>query len=271
MKINANDTKTMVIRRKVKKIHIMHNVSAEVVCNLKMGHIPVIYPHIPIKVHRKGSLAKCELMNFGYNNSLLTIMDITICVRIQDLFSRFTVDQIKVCWFSTPESQAKAMANPKRNLLWTMFKAGYFVQHGDMTSKKQLTHRHGCQPILRLLHQLFVYSSYDNSGTETKRTTCKKSKGKGQLSVDMLNKLRDFSRKLTLFVSQFREEVCSLESASVAYVTCVCTCHCENADRTGISSGLRKDGYHWERDPGCGVDVETLPAEFLQKIRCDRA
>ncbi|KAJ4446503.1 hypothetical protein ANN_13199 [Periplaneta americana] len=29
--------------------------------------------------------------------------------------------------------------------------------------------------------------------------------GKGQLSVDMLNKLRDFSRKLTLFVSQFRE------------------------------------------------------------------
>ncbi|KAJ4449689.1 hypothetical protein ANN_01093 [Periplaneta americana] len=30
--------------------------------------------------------------------------------------------------------------------------------------------------------------------------------GKGQLSVDMLNKLRDFSRKFTLFVSQFREE-----------------------------------------------------------------
>ncbi|KAJ4429552.1 hypothetical protein ANN_21721 [Periplaneta americana] len=28
---------------------------------------------------------------------------------------------------------------------------------------------------------------------------------KGQLIVDMLNKLRDFSRKLTLFVSQFRE------------------------------------------------------------------
>ncbi|KAJ4449497.1 hypothetical protein ANN_00897 [Periplaneta americana] len=30
-------------------------------------------------------------------------------------------------------------------------------------------------------------------------------KGKGELSVDMLNKLRDFSRKLTLFLSQFRE------------------------------------------------------------------
>ncbi|KAJ4431450.1 hypothetical protein ANN_20048 [Periplaneta americana] len=29
--------------------------------------------------------------------------------------------------------------------------------------------------------------------------------GKGQLSVDMLNKLRDFSRKVTLFLSQFRE------------------------------------------------------------------
>ncbi|KAJ4446178.1 hypothetical protein ANN_12871 [Periplaneta americana] len=46
---------------------------------------------------------------------------------------------------------------------------------------------------------------YNHSETYKVGLTLSTKHGKGQLSVDMLDKLRDFSCKLTLFVSQFRE------------------------------------------------------------------
>ncbi|KAJ4450077.1 hypothetical protein ANN_01484 [Periplaneta americana] len=64
--------------------------------------------------------------------------------------------------------------------------------------------------------------------------------GKGQLIVDILNKLRDFSRKLTLFVSQFREENATifLKHTNTAVFTSVLEDFECNSGRENFRSGI---------------------------------
>ncbi|KAJ4427360.1 hypothetical protein ANN_24980, partial [Periplaneta americana] len=64
--------------------------------------------------------------------------------------------------------------------------------------------------------------------------------GKGQLIVDMLNKLQDFSRKLTLFVSQLREVLLAIDAALQCVTQISETSICILTDSKGVTFNIIK-------------------------------